>query len=96
MKIFGKTFICIYFSLETSWPHESIYIYNASKYTFFLAMFDRTGAENQWDYMQKNCDRAALESFKGNLWVLIAEKVLLSNQKTEMFRWSLARGYQTI
>ena len=45
---------------------------------------------NRGDYMQQNCGWAALESFKSSLCVLIAKKVVLSNQKNTGFYWSLA------
>ena len=46
--------------------------------------------QNQWDYAQQNCDWAALESFKCNFWVLIVNKVVLSNQKTQVHDRSVA------
>ena len=46
--------------------------------------------QNRWDYTQQNRDWAALESFKSNLWVLIVKKVVLSNQKTQVFHRSVA------
>ena len=45
--------------------------------------------QNRWDYRQQNCDWAAIENFKSNLRVLIVKKVVLSNQKTPVFYWSL-------
>ena len=46
--------------------------------------------QNRWDYTQQNCDWAAIESFKSNLWVLIVKKVVLSKQKTQVFHRSVA------
>ena len=46
--------------------------------------------QNRWDYTQQNRDWTALESFKCNLWVLIVKKVVLSNQKTQVFHRSVA------
>ena len=54
-----------------------------------LVMKDYT-QQNRWDQTQQNHDWPALESFKSNLWVLIVKKVVLSNQKTQVFHRSVA------
>ena len=46
--------------------------------------------QNRWDQTQQNRDWAALESFKSNHWVLIAEKVVLSHKETQVFYRSVA------
>ena len=45
--------------------------------------------ENWWDFVQQNCDWAALETFNSNLLVLLVKKVVLWNQKSQVFHWSV-------